>query len=161
MLDQGSVYKTISVISVAIPIMYGAVYWMVEASTNAMEKRIAALERQMAKGERFTADDGDKLSVYIERHAKEISEIRLRKAKIREQVAEVRVQQNNVLYRVKRLEDQMYQHEHNRHEWNKNKERDHSQSWLQQRSDETHYNQLFGLCDVVPCERPIYTDDGI
>lgn len=149
MLDFNSAYKFISVGALSLPVLWGIIFYMSEASVSGLKKRVAYLESIAAKGERFTQADGDRVIRYVEKHGEEIAKIRLGKAKIRESIAEVRVMQNNVLYRVQRIEDSIYDHEHKEHngQSSRNPRRNHDQNSKIPNGSLDRY----GLCGGIPC----------
>lgn len=149
MLDFNSAYKFISVGALSLPVLWGIIFYMSEASVSGLKKRIAYLESIAAKGERFTQADGDRVVRYIEKHGEEIAKIRMADAKIRETIAEVRVMQNNVLYRVQRIEDAIYDHDRQKH----NEQSSSTPRRYDGKSLEIPNGGLdrYGLCGGIPC----------
>jgi len=149
MIDFNSAYRFISVGALSLPVLWGIIFYMSEATVSGLKKRVEYLESIAAKGERFTQADGDRVIRYVEKHGEEIAKIRLGKAKIRESIAEVRVMQNNVLYRVQRIEDSIYDHNHQEH----NGKSSRAPRRHQGKDSEIPNGGLdrYGLCGGIPC----------
>jgi len=105
-------WKVAAVALALIPGVFGVVHYMVGAKVEALENRIIHNEKELAKGERFTAHDGKLLerglTLHIETHAKEVHQLRETIGEIRFDDATCKANVTSLSTRFSRLEDRVY-----------------------------------------------------
>lgn len=149
--DINLIAKVISAIALIIPLQYGLIFFMVEAKTDSLRQTVEQLTAEARKGARFTQHDGDRLDNRLDRHGESIAQIHKNDADLRELVAEIKVQQANVLYRLNRLEDLVQVHDHHGNSTNGKRRWNGRQSEIEKES----WNGPMDLCDFVPCLKDI------
>lgn len=105
-------WKFAAVALALVPGIFGVVHWMVDAKTEAFNQRMSQAEKELEKGARFTAHDGEVLkrdiTTHVDVHGREINQIREMLAKIRFTNATCQANVTSMNQRFMRLEDAVY-----------------------------------------------------
>ena len=108
----GGLWKFAAVALALVPGIFGVVHWMVEAKSEAVNQRISYLERELDKGARFTAHDGQMLSKAINNHqdvhGRDLHTIRTLIDDIRFDDATFSANITNLTVRFLRIEDRIF-----------------------------------------------------